>query len=198
MRSGKIFSTKVRYSYKSECGLETTPKFNPSIFQIKPSYIDEVLGLGLTLPETKGLLKRMGYKVVRADSVNDILVLEIPFYRKDIMHAVDIVEDVAIAYNYDSIPPLEPKIPTNGGLMDETERDMLIKEIMIGMKFQEVLSFTLASKEILFGKMGSSGEAINIINPISSNYACLRNSILPMLMKFLEINKTVEFPHLLL
>ncbi len=193
-RGGKVFSVRLKYNYVGECGFERSPKFKSSIFQIKPSYINKTLGLGLTLPEMRKLLTKMDYKVTRADSINDLIVVEVPFYRKDIMHAVDIVEDIAIAYDYNNIEPLEPRIATKGGLLDETKKQDLIREIMIGMQFQEILSFTLTSKEILFDKMNTKGKSIEVINPISSNYSNLRNAILPLVIKFLEINKTVEFP----
>ena len=189
-RGGKIFSVKMKYSD----GTIITPNFKPTKFSIKPSYIDELLGLGLTLPELKRLLKKMDYKILKAPPGRDLIVLEIPFYRKDIMHAVDVVEDVAIAYGYNNIKPLEPEIATPGKLLYETSKNNLIREIMIGMQMQEVLNFTLTSKEILFDKMNRDGKSLELINPISSNYSNLRDMILPLLMKFLATNKKVEFP----
>ena len=189
-RGGKIYSVKIKYKNETI----NTPDFRPFKFDIKPSYIDELLGFGLTTPEIKKLLKKMDYKVVKATPGGDLIVLEIPFYRKDIMHAVDIVEDIAISYGYNNIIPIEPEISTSGKLLDKTEKNNLIREIMVGMQFQEILNFTLTNKEILFDKMGINGKSIEVINPISRNYSNLRNSILPLLMRFLEINKTVEFP----
>jgi phenylalanyl-tRNA synthetase beta chain len=189
-RGGRVYSVKMKYSD----GTIITPNFKPSRFSIKPSYVDKLLGLGLTLPELKMLLKKMDYNILKAPPGKDLIILEIPFYRKDIMHAVDLVEDVAIAYGYNNIEPLELEIATSGKLLDETKRNNLIREIMIGMQLQEVLNFTLTSKEVLFEKMNRKGKSIELINPISSNYSNLRDMILPLLMKFLATNKTVEFP----
>ncbi len=190
-RGGRIFSVKM----KSDKESFVSPNFKPVKFDIKPSYIDELLGLGLTIPELKKLFKKMDYKILKSFPGKDLITVEIPFYRKDIMHAVDVVEDIAITYSYNNIEAIEPEIATSGKLLDETRRNNLIREILIGAQFQEVLNFTLTSKEILFDKMNSKGKSVEITNPISSNYAALRNSLLPLVMKFLETNKTVEFPH---
>ncbi|MCD6547786.1 MAG: phenylalanine--tRNA ligase subunit beta [Nanoarchaeota archaeon] len=193
-RGGKLYSVRIKYNYPAECGFEVSPKFLPTPFNIKPSHVNKMLGLGLTLTEIKKLLRKMDYKILRADSVNDIISLEIPFYRKDVMHAVDIIEDIAIAYGYNNIAPIEPRISTKGKLLPETNKHDLIRELMIGMGFQEVFSFTLTSKDVLFDKMNTKGKCIEIMNPMSRNYSVLRNSILPILMNFLKKNKTVEFP----
>ncbi|MCD6576282.1 MAG: phenylalanine--tRNA ligase subunit beta [Nanoarchaeota archaeon] len=189
-RGGKVYSVRIKYNAETI----VTPNFKPTKFSIKPSYIDTLLGLGLTTPELKKLLKKMDYNIVKATPGSDLIVLEIPFYRKDIMHAVDVVEDVAISYGYNNIEPLEPEIATPGKLLDETKQNNLIREIMIGMQLQEVLNFTLTSKDVLFDKMNRNGKTLEVLNPISSNYSNVRDSLLPLVMKFLETNKTVEFP----
>ncbi len=194
-QNGEIYSTKLKYNYKNECGFEFSPKFDSKNFNIKSSYIDKILGLGLTSQEIKKLLIKMGYTVKKVDISKDLITIEIPFYRKDVIHAVDIVEDVAIAYDYNKIKPLEPKVYTKGKLLEQTEKYNNIRELMVGMKFQEVLNFTFTSKKNIFEKMNrKKGKALEVIKPISSNYSHLRDSILPMILDFLEKNKTVEFP----
>ncbi len=191
-QGGKIYSTKIKYNYENQKIVEVSPKFDSKPFDIKIEYIDKLLGLGLNQKEIKELLKKMGYEVNKISE--DIINLSIPFYRKDIMHAVDIIEDIAIAYDYNKIKPLEPKVYTKGKILQETIKKNNLREYMMGMKFQEVLNFTLSSKKTLMEKMNKKDKAIEVLNPISSNYAFLRNSILPIMMDFLQKNKTVEFP----
>ncbi len=191
-QGGKIYSTKINYKYKNEKFSNVTPNFDSTQFEIKVEYIDKLLGLGLNQKEIKELLEKMGYEVKSISE--DLIKVLIPFYRKDVIHAVDIIEDIAIAYDYNKIKPLEPKIYTKGKLLEKTKNKDKIREFMIGMKFQEVLNFTLTNKETLSNKINKKENALELLNPISSNYSHLRNSLLPMIMDFLQKNKTVEFP----
>lgn len=40
----------------------------------------------------------------------NVFSVEIPFYRTDILHQYDIVEDLAIGYGYNNIPFIEPSV----------------------------------------------------------------------------------------
>lgn len=191
-QNGEIYSTKIKYNYNNQKSLETSPKFDSKSFSIKVEYINKLLGLGLNQKEIRELLEKMGYEVkkISEDEIN----LSIPFYRRDVIHAVDIIEDIAIAYDYNKIKPLEPKVYTKGKISSKTIRRDNLREYMIGMKFQEVLNFTLSSKKTFMEKMNKKEKPLEVLNPISSNYAFLRNSILPIMIDFLQKNKTVEFP----
>jgi phenylalanyl-tRNA synthetase beta chain len=66
---------------------------------------------------------------------------------------------------------------------------------MVGLGFQEILSYTLTSKENLFEKMNlAPSEVVEIENPISSRWSVFRNWLLPSLLEFLSHNKHVEYP----
>ncbi|MCD6411100.1 MAG: phenylalanine--tRNA ligase subunit beta, partial [Thermoplasmata archaeon] len=67
--------------------------------------------------------------------------------------------------------------------------------IMIGLGFNEVLTFSLSNKNDEIDKMGLEKEqAVIIENPISEEYACLRQSLLPSIMKVLSRNKHHPLP----
>ena len=52
----------------------------------------------------------MALKKLRRNRVH----VQIPCYRIDVMHPIDLVEDVAIAYDYNNIKPLWREMPTTG------------------------------------------------------------------------------------
>lgn len=184
-RSGEVYSITVNYKGKKE----TLPDFDPKKFSFKPSELKKVSGLELDSRQITHLLEKFGYGVHRADLNHDLVEIEIPFYRTDIMHPVDVFEDILISYGYNEIKSILPKLQTVGKLSSKTNRTNYIRETVVGAGFQEILSFVLTSKELLFDK-----KAVEIENPISSNYNVLRNSLLPEMLNFLSINKTIEFP----
>lgn len=191
-RGGKGFSVKVVYNYKKKKEV-ITPSFNNEEIEITPTEINKLIGIELNYKEIAKMLEKARYGVLRAKK--DVISIVVPFYRIDVLHHVDVIEDIAIMYDYNKIKPEEPKFHTTGSLMSSTKITNLIEELMTGYGFQEVLSFTLTNKETLFEKMDLSEEKVfEIENPRSTNYTCLRNSILPCLLDFLASNTRYEYP----
>ena len=68
--------------------------------KVKLNYINKLLGMNFSKKEVKKLLNKMGLDISKKSKNNELEIL-IPCYRSDIMHPMDIVEDIAIAYRYD-------------------------------------------------------------------------------------------------
>jgi phenylalanyl-tRNA synthetase beta chain len=66
---------------------------------------------------------------------------------------------------------------------------------MIGLGFQEVLTYSMTSLDHLFTKMNlSAGRVIEVANPKMTTLTCLRSWLLPSVMKFLGNNTHVDYP----
>jgi phenylalanyl-tRNA synthetase beta chain len=190
-RGGKAYSATVRYSYDKLAVV--TPDFRNKRVDLSVKYANKILGLQLTGKRIAELLLTAGFGVEKI-SENSVAVI-VPCYRIDVMHPVDLVEDVAIAYGYNSIEPHWRELPTTGSVRPEQRLLDVAREFMVGLGFQEVLTYTLASPENLFAKMNCEKESIvEIANPKVVTMTCLRNWLLPSLMEFLSNNQSVEFP----
>lgn len=191
-RGGKICSVKIKYPY-DELGEIETPDLNPRSLPVAPSFVDEVLGIELSPNKLAELLSNAGYGIEKV-SEKEILV-KVPCYRIDVIHPIDVVEDVAIAYGYNKIPPRWPPHLTKGGLMKETEFYDLLRELMIGFGFQEVLTFSMSNKEKLFSKMNLEACLVaEVSNPKMKSFTCIRNWLIPSLIEFLSNNIHVDYP----
>jgi phenylalanyl-tRNA synthetase beta chain len=139
------------------------------------------------------LLLTAGFGV--ADTSRDKVAVLVPCYRIDVMHPVDLMEDVAIAYGYNNIEPLWRELPTTGRARPEQRIIDVAREFMVGLGYQEILTNTLTSPETLFGKMNCEKlRIVEIANPKVQTMTCLRNWLLPSLIGFLSNNQSVEFP----
>jgi phenylalanyl-tRNA synthetase beta chain len=188
-RGARIRSVRVI----SPQGEERTPNLIPRIWKLRTRTVREVLGIELTGRQIAQLLKKMRYGVRSAK--NEIIIVIAPAYRKDLLHEVDIVEDVAIAYGYDRLEPVVPFTPTIGRLREITTFTELIRDLMIGFGFQEIISFIMTSPQTLFGKMNlQAEEVVEVENPISVEYSVLRNRLLPGVLSFLSYNRHVTYP----
>jgi phenylalanyl-tRNA synthetase beta chain len=183
-RGGKILTVKVSN--------KKTPDLEPPKLTIDIESIDKILGLGLSENQIEEILKRMRYDARRMKGGK--IEIEVPPYRSDILHMVDIIEDVAIGYGYNNIQPILPKIATIGKQSDLEKLSNKVRELMIGLDFQEVLNFILTSEENNFKKMSIEGKAVEILNPISSEYSICRTWLLPSLLKVLAANKHRDYP----
>jgi phenylalanyl-tRNA synthetase beta chain len=171
----------------------TTPDLKPKKCIIKIDDVNNLIGLNLTSKKIKNLLERMRYGIGKIYS-NKIEVIY-PAYRIDILHSVDIIEDIAIAYGYDKLIPETPKISTIGSLSLIEKEESKIRQILIGLGFQEVRTFTLSNKEIQAKLMNLDNlDLIEIENPVTIELNCFRRWITPHLMNFLSINKHVKYP----
>lgn len=183
-RCGNISSVKV--SGKS------TPQLDPIELTVNVDDMDKILGIGLNENQITETLEKMRYSAKKMKGGK--ILVGIPAYRSDILHWVDIAEDVAIGYGYNNIEPILPKIATIGGESQLEKLSRKVRELMIGLGFQEILSFVLTNRENNFIKMNTDGENVEIINPVSSEYNICRTWLLPGMMKILSSNKHRNYP----
>jgi phenylalanyl-tRNA synthetase beta chain len=190
-RGGKAYGARVHYHHDRL--RVTTPNFESRRMTLKVGFVNKILGLRLAANRIAELLSIAGFGVENV-STKSVAVL-VPCYRVDVMHQVDLVEDVAIAYGYNNIEPLWRELPTTGCSKPEQRLLDLAREFMVGLGFQEILTNTLTNPETLFTKMNSEKTSIvEIANPKVLTMTCLRNWLLPNLMEFLSNNQSIEFP----
>ena len=191
-RGGEIFSSTVHYSSPRAMDVET-PELRSESMKLDVRYVEKVLGLGLSNGEIMRLLEKARYNAIQHDE--ETVRVQIPCYRMDIMHPVDIVEDIAIAYGLNNIESRWPQMPTIGAITSREKFCDILREIMIGFGFQEVLTYSMTSPDHLFTKMNlSPGRAVEVANPKMTTLTCLRSWLLPSIMKFLGNNTHVDYP----
>ena len=190
-RGGKIYSCLETYPYGSR--RVVSPDLRPTRTTLRLSYINTLLGTSLTLKEASRFAERAGYGVRRA--TGDNIQLEIPGYRTDIMHSVDIIEDIAIAMDINKLKPEWPRIWTAGNFAKETDETESVAEIMVGLGFQEVLTYALTSPVVVSNKaQPSDGKLVELLNPRMTTHTVLRNWLLPSLLETLSHNTHVDYP----
>jgi phenylalanyl-tRNA synthetase beta chain len=194
-RGGKAYSATIHYPEASDYPEKTvvTPDFNNRLVALSVEYTNRLLGLKLTGEQISELLLTAGLSVEKAS--DDSISVLVPCYRIDVMHQVDIIEDVAIAYGYNNIELQWRELPTTGRAKPDQRFIDVARELMIGLGYQETLNYTLTNQESLFQKMNLQPvKIIELSNPKIVTMTCLRNWLLPSLMEFLSINQSVEFP----
>ncbi len=176
---GVVYSVDVKYPHKKI----VTPDLKPKKMKIDLKNVNKLLGLKLTVKEFGVLANRMGYET----EGSNVLV---PPYRADVIHEVDVIEDIAIAYGYNKFEPTLPNFFTPGKLNRTLDN---VHATLRGMGFLETTTFILTNPKKI-ESVGYIGEVKRIMNPSGEDYTCLRPMLLQSMLDVLELNKTKGLP----
>ncbi len=178
---GEVYQMRLKYKNKTI----TTPDLIQETIRINIKDCNKLLGLNLTEKQVKILLQKMGYEY-KAGKVS------IPAYRADILHPVDIYEDIAVAYGYDKFQPELPEISTIGNEDKKSQFNQKLSEILIGLGLLETSSHHLTTKENL-KKTGIKTQALETENS-KTEFNLLRPNLLANQLKILSENTASEYP----
>jgi phenylalanyl-tRNA synthetase beta chain len=181
----------VRVEYPDE--VLVTPDLSPQKMKLRVGYANEMLGLKLSESKTVEALEKSRLDAKKIEK--GILDVTIPAYRTDILHEIDLVEEVAIGYGYFRLKPTKPATVTTGKEHRVSEIAKDVRQVMVGLGFAEALNFVLANEVDHYQKMRRKAEGlVKLANPVSTEYSIIRNDLLPSLMRNLADNKHQVFP----
>lgn len=190
----EILPVKIVYPYETEFGTEVVcPYYFQEPASAEISYIQKLLGEQLSAQQCTDALKRMGIYSVSDESA---LYITVPEYRNDFLHPVDIVEDVMIGHGLERFRPVMPNDYTVGRLTAAEQFSRKVKDILVGMGFQEMMYNYLGSRKDYIDNMCVDGkEYIHIENPMTENYEYVRASVLPSLLHSESVSAHAVYPH---
>lgn len=183
------------FPYDTCWGREVTFPHDPRAnLDVSLEKIRKGIGYDLAEDEVVELLERFGLFVERKP--DGVLNVRAPFFRNDLLHPMDVVEDVAICRGYDSFPHIDPGSYTVGRLSDLELRTLTMRERMVGLGFQEMATPVLTHKDKVTEKMKRGSEdLVEIHNPMSENFGVVRNSLLPSLLEVEAQSYRAAYPH---
>ncbi|MHA2433814.1 MAG: phenylalanine--tRNA ligase subunit beta, partial [Candidatus Thorarchaeota archaeon] len=188
-RGGRIESVTVVHPDGST---RETPDFTPELMTVGIDDINALTGLELGRAEIIEALGRTGFGA-RLEKTREVQV-QIPKYRVDILHPVDVMEDIAIGYGFDRIEPAMPETMTTGKVNPVTRLKNKVRDLMVGVGYQEVMNYIMSSPDLLNDKMLRGRPVVTTGNPKSRDYSVLRNSLLPVLLDFAAQNQHADYP----
>jgi phenylalanyl-tRNA synthetase beta chain len=190
----EILPVKVILGEETEFGSEiTVPYYFQEPVSCSMAQIHKTLGMKLSSTEVVNALKRMG---MHAICDNDVVYATVAEYRNDFLHPVDLIEDVMIGHGLNKFEPEMPQDFTVGRLSPAEEMGRKVKDLMVGLGFQEMMYNYLGSKREYVDNMNFPQEkCIFISNPMSENYEVVRPSIIPSLLESESVSAHAPFPH---
>jgi len=121
--------------------------------------------------------------------------VEIPAYRHDILHPWDVIEDIAIGYDYDNFEGILPEEVTIGKRLEDDNLKNVITDILVGYGFVEVMNYPLSSPDKELGIISERDDKLSLVkNPVTEDSTCLRKWLLPSLLSNLKENRNKSLP----
>ena len=196
-RGATVKAVEVLYPYATPLGKSLrTPLDFGKARTIPLKTIEAALGQPMKAERVRETLLAYGYEVTVS---RDQVAVKPPPYRNDFMHAVDVVEDVAISLGYGEFTPVMPSQFTVGGLSRVEQLSDRVRDLMVGIGFQEIISNVMASRPELIERMRLAGReedrVVEVDNPMTQTYACLRQSIIPSLLRVEAASARSFYPH---
>lgn len=192
---------------------EVLPNWTPVHHRVPARLITTILGRDLTDDELSNAMLRMGgaftgrspatsdeishsKSMQYANEGEDMFGFDMPRWRFDLLHPVDIVEDIAIGHGYEDLGNDVPKAPMNAIPRADDNLRRRIRTSMQGMGFMQIQSLTLSNDEDQFNRMRWKpfNEITRITNPITLEHTMMRHFLLPGLLRLLASNRHHDLP----
>jgi len=166
------------------------PDLSPEELSFKIKDIEKTLGIELKEKEVKGYLARMGIDYENKEGKSVALI---PAYRTDILHWIDLAEEVAIAYGYENF---EPEIPAISTIAEENPVDRVKKtigNILAGLGCLECSSFHLTTKKDV-KKMHYEFNDFVEVEASKTERNVLRMDLMTNMLQILSENSDAAYP----
>lgn len=195
-RGATVEPVAIDYRWTTPMGRTVvTPREIAKPVPVSMTLIREVLGETINPVEASRLLTRYGHRVVGSGATLKVIP---PAHRDDILHPVDLVEDIAIARGYGSFAPEMPGQFTVGSLTAIERYADRVRELLVGLGFQETMDNILTSRHEVSERMGYNGAVgglVEVDNPMVETFAVLRPNLLASLLRVEAASSKAVYPH---
>ena len=192
---------------------ETLPNWAPVHHRVPARLVTTILGRELSDEELSQSILRMGGSFTGRSAATeeeisdngtmqyashgeDMLGFDMPRWRFDLLHPVDLVEDLAIGHGYEDLGTDVPKAPMNAIPRQDDHLRRRVRTSMQGMGFMQIQSLTLSNDHDQFDRMRWKpfNAITRITNPITHEHTMMRHFLLPGLLRLLATNRHHDLP----
>ncbi|MCD2203235.1 phenylalanine--tRNA ligase subunit beta [Halobacterium sp. KA-6] len=178
------------------------PDFEVQTKQVPHERVETLLGIDLEPDEVVDLAERAGLDAEPEGGNELTYEVEIPPYRVDVLHPVDVVDDIGRAYGFNNLVPRYPDVGTIGGRTETSRLEAAARETLVGLGFEDLLNFNMTNEADNFDRMRiapeddvvGAAEPATIDEPYSEDFTILRTWALPSLVSVLENNTHRSYP----
>jgi phenylalanyl-tRNA synthetase beta chain len=163
---------------------EKTDLTLPPPIDLPLDWLERKLGRSIAAAEVRDILGRLEFGIT--ETKPRVLSVAIPSWRatKDISIKDDLVEEVGRMVGYDSITPRPPLLPATAPPANpERKFQHEVRDLFVDLGFTEVYNYSFISEEAALAFGFDPSAQVRVANPIASDQALLRSSLLPGIWK---------------
>ncbi|MGB0653037.1 MAG: phenylalanine--tRNA ligase subunit beta [Thermoplasmatota archaeon] len=189
-RGGSIEAVTVH----DASGTWSCPDLRPAERTLDVEPANTWLGIDLTADEMADCLRRMGHG---AEAYDTRILVQTPAWRADILHDVDLMEDVAIGHGFENFQGCLPTAVTHGGPLAHQGLEDRLRLLLVGHGMHEARTLTLSNEAdqwTAWGEAAPEDGAVRVRNPVLEEQTILRTRLVPSLLRVLAANRHRELP----
>jgi len=153
--------------------------------KLRGTRVARVLGIALEGKQIAALLERLRLEVI---AKGDDFFVKPPSFRFDLSIEADLIEELARMYGYDNIPAEAPRAALTMLPYSEMQRPLArIHQTLVARDYQEIISYSFVEEQVEHDLCGNA-DPVRLQNPIASNLAVMRSSLITGLVSALRFN----------
>lgn len=152
--------------------------------------VNRLLGIDLPADRICAIFEALKLPVVNRTA--RACTIQVPTFRMDLGHEVDLIEEVARFHGLDKIPATPPRPLIVPGANDEFSRAvMCCRDRLVGLGLMEIVNYSFVSEELLnLFSVDDAAHRVILPRPVSAEQALMRNSLLPQMGETLARNSS--------
>jgi phenylalanyl-tRNA synthetase beta chain len=191
-RGGAIEAVAIR---RADGVAQSEPDLTWTDRRVEVAFARRLVGARLDAAEAAGAMERMGHRVTVEPGGKALIVSSGP-WRFDLLHGVDLVEDLAIGIGYGDLPATGPQMPTVGQELPGASTVRRLRLSLIGLGFLELATLSLRDAREGETRTVGGGALVpaRVANPVTKEHSVVRTSLLPSLLGVLKANTNRDLP----
>ena len=155
------------------------------IVELSNARIEQQLKINLSTEAIQQMLEALGFGV---EVVDGGLRCVAPSWRFDVSIEQDLIEEIARIYGYNNLPTSLPAQALTMASVPETDTPLMrLKHYLVDQDIQEAITYSFVDPETQ-AVLGDGIAGVRLANPIASNLAEMRRSLLPGLVEAVRHN----------
>jgi phenylalanyl-tRNA synthetase beta chain len=200
-RGGRVEDVEISYPDHDT----VRPAFEVDTKAVTHERVETMLGVDLDTSEVVDCCERAGLDAEAREFGDDEVeyLVSVPPYRVDVLHPVDVVDDIGRALGFNDLEPRYPDVGTVGGRTERSRLSEAVRNTLVGLGHEDLLNFHMTNEPDTFDDVrltpGTDGvygaeEPVRITEPYSEDFTILRTWCLPSVLTVLENNTHRAYP----
>lgn len=161
--------------------------YEPVVVKETLEHCNQLLGTNYTSQQVEDVLNALDFKVINN---NDEFTCHIPSYRTDIKIAQDIDEEVIRLLGYNDLKETLPLMSATVGALNPRQKlRRMIKDILVGLGLNEIVTYTLTKADYMEDTIMPFGDYVQVMSPLSEDRRYMRSSLMASVLNCLAYNQ---------